>query len=558
MNQEALDKQPSGGPPGLVAERRGADHDLASAPNPAIVIGSRRSPGPLEQAASPGQDTRPLEAGPAAVQRFAIDGAVDAARDPVVDAAVDPVVDAAVDTAMAEALDAFASMGGRAPTGQPAGGRDAPKGEAGDGPQSSPAAEPGSPGPGVQRRLYFLSGFDPRGASFYFRLFGEEVERRIRKEVPGQGGPIRLVRRRQERDRLLSRWRLQPSAIPNPGGVEPGPLGPDPDAENAVDRTGHLEAPPAPSSHELAFLHWDDIARNHWPRRSLGMLVEIAQVYRWYVLQGGLLRIGRLCPGVALCGAYPGLFTLLALVLALGGAAGLGSLAAGALPSASLALGAGALVSVTTGWLLLLAAWTLADRLGVVWLWRSIRFTHRLGQARDGELRSRVAELAGRIQALEAQAPADTVLLVGHSSGSFVMAMLAAELRRQSGGSALASRLSLLSLGQNLANLAVYPGAQAFHADLQELAREPRLPWLDITSRDDLLCFAGVDPYRSCGLPPPAGAPYPTLQLVPLARPKGWLERLQLAFQQFDLHFRYLRQSPVSHGFDPLSQLLKP
>ena len=166
--------------------------------------------------------------------------------------------------------------------------------------------------------------------------------------------------------------------------------------------------------------------------------------------------------------------------------------------------------------------------------------------------------MARRILELEAEAPAESVLLVGHSSGSFVMAMLAAELRRQDPAAAMTGRLSLLSLGQNLANLAVYPGAQAFHADLQELAREPRLPWLDLTSRDDLLCFAGVDPYRSCGLPAPAGPAYPSLQLVALAQPRGRLDRLALAFQQFDLHFRYLRQAPASHGFDPLSQLLKP
>jgi hypothetical protein len=129
---------------------------------------------------------------------------------------------------------------------------------------------------------------------------------------------------------------------------------------------------------------------------------------------------------------------------------------------------------------------------------------------------------------------------------------------RQDPAAALTGRLSLLSLGQNLANLAVYPGAQAFHADLQELAQGPRLPWLDVTSHDDLLCFAGVDPYRSCGLPAPAGTPYPALKLVTLAEPKGWLDRLGLAFRQFDLHFLYLRQGPGSHGFDPLSQLLKP
>ena len=418
-----------------------------------------------------------------------------------------------------------------------------------------PGTSAGDPPLGLKRRLYFLSGFDPRGASFYWRLFGQEVAQR---NAQGDQRGIHLVRRRQERDRLLSRWRLQPFQAPSPGSSsrEPSPAGePSRRGQNHPDDGLAL---PDPTSHELVFLHWDDIARSHWPRRSFFMLGEIAAVYRWYLLQGGLLRIARLCPGVALCGAYPGLFTALALLIALLSGAALGGLAYGLIPSPSLALGAAFLVALGTTWLLLMAAWALADRLGVVWLWRSIRFTHRLGQARDGDLRARVGELARRILELEAQSPAETVQLVGHSSGSFVMAMLAAELRRQDPAAAVTSRLSLLSLGQNLANLAVYPGAQAFHADLQELAREPRLPWLDVTSHDDLLCFAGVDPYRSCGLPAPAGPAYPTLRLVALAQPRGWLDRVALAFQQFDLHFRYLRQAPASHGLDPLSQLLKP
>ncbi len=395
----------------------------------------------------------------------------------------------------------------------------------------SPGAAAGEPPLDLKRRLYFLSGFDPRGASFYFRLLSQDVGRHNAKTLISEEKPIKLVRRRQEGDRLVSRWRIQRSQ-PNSSGRS--------------------------TSHEIGFLHWDDIARNHWPRRSLAMLGEIAEVYRWYLLQGGLLKIAHLCPGVALCGAYPGLFTALAVLTALLGGAGLGSLTYGALPGPPLALGAAVLVALGSTWLLLLAAWSLADRLGVVWLWRSIRFTHRLGQARDGDLRTRVQALARRILELEAEAPAESVLLVGHSSGSFVMAMLAAELRRQDPAAAMTSRLNLLSLGQNLANLAVYPGAQAFHADLQELAREPRLPWLDVSSHDDLLCFAGVDPYRSCDLAAPGGTAYPALQLVALAQPRGWLDRLALAFQQFDLHFRYLRQAPNSHGFDPLSQLLKP
>jgi pimeloyl-ACP methyl ester carboxylesterase len=205
-------------------------------------------------------------------------------------------------------------------------------------------------------------------------------------------------------------------------------------------------------------------------------------------------------------------------------------------------------------------AWRLANHLGVVWLFRSIRFTHRMGQARDGDLRRRVAELAQRIGELEASDPAAEVLLVGHSSGSFVMAMLAAELRRQGVDRQLAGRLQLLSLGQNLANLAVHGKARAFHDDLALIAEEPRLPWLDITSRDDYLCFAAVDPYLSCGVARQGPEAYPELRLIPLAQRQGLSRLVDLLSHQFDLHFEYLRTAEPerSGGFDLIEQLLAP
>ena len=140
------------------------------------------------------------------------------------------------------------------------------------------------------------------------------------------------------------------------------------------------------------------------------------------------------------------------------------------------------------------------------------------------------------------------------------MAMLAAELRRQGADQLLAGRLRLLSLGQNLANLAVHGKARGFHADLALLAQEPRLPWLDITSRDDYLCFAAVDPYQSCGVPRPGAGAYPELRLIPLAQRQGLTSLGKLLSHQFDLHFEYLRTAPPerSGGFDLIEELLAP
>ncbi|MDA1247542.1 MAG: hypothetical protein O2787_09655 [Cyanobacteria bacterium] len=371
-----------------------------------------------------------------------------------------------------------------------------------------------------RRRIYFLSGFDPRGVSFYYRLFADQVRELKRRSDRG----LRVSRRRgQQVDRLISLWQVAEDGAP------------------VLD---------------FCFLHWDDIARAHWPRNPLVLLRDGVGIYAWYLFGDGYRTMRRWSPRVALCGLYPTLYAgtvlLVLALLCIGVGVLAGSLAVPAPLVLVLQLG---LVSIGS-WM----AWRLAEHLGVVWLFRSIRFTHRLGQARDGDLRQRVVELAARILELEAKDPAPQVWLVGHSSGSFVMAMLAAELRRQGADQALAGRLQLLSLGQNLANLAVHAKAQAFHADLALLAEEPRLPWRDITSRDDYLCFAAVDPYQSCGVPRSGSLAYPDLRLIPLAQRQGLTSLWALLSHQFDLHFEYLRTADPerSGGFDLIEELLAP
>ena len=362
----------------------------------------------------------------------------------------------------------------------------------------------------IRRRMVFLSGFDPRGASFYYRLFAEQLRR-----YQQLGNRSFELERRRQADRLLSRWQVLEAGQPQL---------------------------------DVCFLRWDDIAREHWPRQPLVLLWDGLFVYGWYLIGGGIARIGRLSWRVALCGVYPALFALMAIGSGVALASALlqgWALAGFGWGAAGWAL-AGLVLAVWLG-----AAWRLAERIGVVWLFRSIRFTHGLARARDTTLRRRVEELAERLLELEEQDPADEVWLVGHSSGSFVMAMLAAELRRRGAWPAFGGRLRLLSLGQNLANLAVHHQATGFHADLGLLAQEPRVPWLDITSHDDYLCFAGVDPYASCGLPW-QGESYPELRLIPLAQRQQLTSWLALASHQFDLHFEYLRTAEPgqSGGFD--------
>ena len=104
-------------------------------------------------------------------------------------------------------------------------------------------------GSSCRRRTYFLSGFDPRGVAHYQRLFG-----RLMKQRDWRLGS------RQEGERI-TRWPLL-----------------DPEVNQ---------------HYELAFLHWDDIARANWPKHPWPLLTQLLGFARAYLLQGGVSRLGE-------------------------------------------------------------------------------------------------------------------------------------------------------------------------------------------------------------------------------------------------------------------------
>lgn len=343
---------------------------------------------------------------------------------------------------------------------------------------------------GVTRRLYVLPGFDPRGPAPLHAL-------------------LRQVFPLPERPRLsgcLSRWPLD----------------------------GGDEARGASAAEEIVYLHWSDIARSHWPRQPLQLLVEGLPMARWYLLGGGLRRVGALAPGAAFTGLYP------VLVVAL--------LAATALAVGLLLHPLGLPPALLGGALVLLGGGRLAGQLGVGWLFRTLRFTHQLAAGRVPELGQRVGSWAQQLLALERDCPAAELVLAGHSCGSFVAVMLVAELRRLPAAGPVLQRLTLLTLGHNIPHLALLPAAGPFRADLAQLLEQPRLPWLDWTSPDDWLCFAGVNPLAAAGLVD-AACSYPQRRLLPLAGQlgiaAGWRGFWGRFSHQYPLHFAYLHWLPL-------------
>jgi hypothetical protein len=366
--------------------------------------------------------------------------------------------------------------------------------------------------PVIRRRLYVLGGFDPRGAGQFQRLLFEQLQHH-----PLAGG--RLQRERRGGDTQHSRWRTW------------DPRQPD-------------------AALEIVTLHWDDLVRRQWPRHGATLLREGAWLYSRY-LTGGVLQLGlRLSRRAGFTLLWPLVFVL-AWGALVGAVAWAVLVAAGsAWPGVALGLG------VCTG--LIWLGCHEADRRRISWLFRSIRYTDRLARGLDGGLLERLEHQRQLLLAIEQNDPATDVVVLGHSCGTYAAAMLAAGLKRDPRAQPVMPRLRLLTLGQNLIHLAGLSEANSFRDDLHTLAAAPELPWLDVSSLDDWISGAGVNPYELPHLRKPL-QPYPEQRVVPLRQRLGLRSRWSLLNNQFRLHFQYFHAVPAGidcGGFDLIDDLL--
>ena len=123
-------------------------------------------------------------------------------------------------------------------------------------------------------RTYFISGFDPRGAAHYKRMFQSDLN------AQGFNLGHRIT------NGHITRWTIT--------------------TNDRCFLDSHSE-----KISELCFLHWDDIARDNWPKSPISMILKCLEFAYWYFFRGGFNAYYKLFPGVAVCGAYPPAFLLI-------------------------------------------------------------------------------------------------------------------------------------------------------------------------------------------------------------------------------------------------------
>lgn len=351
-----------------------------------------------------------------------------------------------------------------------------------------------------KRKVFYLGGFDPRGARYYHALLARQVAAHN-----GAGGRPEGVLALSDRRRA--------------GGNAGWTL---------ADEAGRMQG-----DHE--FLVWDDLVRAHWVKSPMAVLARGAAAYghmlRWFDW-----RLARRCPrGSWYAALLPGLALGLAPVIVgvlvwLGLRVWLGGWAA--LAVAGVAGGLGGI------WLL--------RRLPGLWLLRFVIFNDALARRRHRpELDARLDAFAARIHAALGE-DWDEVLLITHSNGSILAVPLMDRLRAMALRGGLPGHFALVTLGSCIPFVGLRRDAGWFGAMLDRMGG---FGWLDIGSPTDGACAPLVAPCLGRAVERPEGL----VQISP-----RWFRYCNRAAydarrrDKYQIHFDYLRRMDRASPLDYL------
>lgn len=179
-----------------------------------------------------------------------------------------------------------------------------------------------------------------------------------------------------------------------------------------------------------------------------------------------------------------------------------------------------------------------------IWTWE---FAHRQRPEWD----ERLDRFAQHLTDVACASNAEEIVLVGHSSGSFLgTEILARALKLDPLLGRHGPRVVLLTLGGNYPIVGFHEAATEFREHLRELAVAPQIDWIDCQARKDVMNFFDLDPIESHGIEVGAARRNPTI--VPIRFREMILPEHYNLFRWkfFRVHFQFVMANEVPHGYE--------
>jgi hypothetical protein len=364
------------------------------------------------------------------------------------------------------------------------------------------------------RHIIYVQGYDPRGLAQYYRMFRTE---------------LRKFGRLYQLAATISRPEVTP------------------DGETA-SWTIETKAGDWQTRTSYDFLRWEDLIKRDLAAPIWGTVFHAMWIY-WRLMFGGTIaRFWKAHWRFATFITYPHFVLFLEALLIAGisyafeqGLDALGipdpfSMAAAAALFVALL---GTMLKYTENQTYLL--YLLSD---TIWTWE---FSHRQRPEWD----ARIDRFAQHLADVTRTSDAEEIVVVGHSSGSFLGAeILARALKLDPNLGRHGPRVVLLTIGGNFPIVGFHAASTAFRDHLRLLAIEPSIDWIDCQSRKDVMNFFPFDPITGHGIDAGAARRNPTIVPVrfrDIIKPEHY-NRFRWKF--FRVHFQFVMANERPHAYD--------
>jgi pimeloyl-ACP methyl ester carboxylesterase len=179
-----------------------------------------------------------------------------------------------------------------------------------------------------------------------------------------------------------------------------------------------------------------------------------------------------------------------------------------------------------------------------IWTWE---FSHRARPDWD----ARIDRFAQHLVKVARESDADEIVIVGHSSGSFLgTEMLARALQLDPALGRHGPRIVLLTIGGNFPIVGFHAASKDFRDHLRMLAAEPSIDWIDCQSRKDVMNFYPFDPIEGHDID--VGEARRNPRIVPVRfRDVIKPEHYNLfRWKFFRVHFQFVMANERPHAYD--------
>jgi hypothetical protein len=363
-----------------------------------------------------------------------------------------------------------------------------------------------------RRHVFYVAGYDPRGAEGYHRLFGREL------------------------NRFMKTW-----------GVEASVSELVLDSDDIAHWTVATKAPNWQTFTRYEFVRFEHVVRAAAQRP---MVRQIPRTLHWMfddLASGALWRTARAAWRFALhlVVLQAPLVAWLAVTLAAGCGAGF------AIARASASLPAGILAGVVVTAALLALLRPLVDRSVLLRVANGWPIMRDFARGRPSGYDRPVEAFARRLVAAARAGETEEILIVGHSAGGLtapIVATRALELDPDLGRHG--PRVTLVTVGSLTPAFALHPAAERMRAAVRRLATEPAVRWVDCQARKDVMNFWDFDPVGGVGVDVGAARTNPTIWPVRLRDMLTDAAYDRVRGSQFRMHYQYVMANDRRAPYD--------